>query len=151
MKNLFKPVFNKSLDDDLVVPLIVGDCSWSSSIPDWLRQKAVANARERLASLNQSSGVSDEEALCYLMTSSLRAPLKSTYADIYVHLTVRVLAANSMPIPSGMGSADLSSDALRELCDLRSEISGIQLNIYKDRNSPYRRKLAALSLANVRT
>ena len=84
--------------------LIVADKSWADAIPKWIKKEISAErmingiidtikpkktAQNTVQSHNNAVG--DAEIVAYLMTASLRAPISSDFADIYLYVSAKVM------------------------------------------------------------
>jgi len=81
----------------VVNKLIVADEGWANSLPEWLL-KQIEGERTVNGLIGAmgydkkgSEQVGDAEALAYLMTASLRAPIGSDFTKIYAYLTGKVM------------------------------------------------------------
>jgi hypothetical protein len=68
----------------------VGSSAWGESLPRWLRD-AVQVARLGLILAGETELASEEEAVAYLLTASLAAPLARDWTELYFWLCARVL------------------------------------------------------------
>jgi hypothetical protein len=77
--------------------VIVADASWADAIPKWVMDEIVSTRmiNGMVSITNPESKAQDEvcdaEIVAYLMTASLRAPLNSDVADIYLYVSARLM------------------------------------------------------------
>jgi hypothetical protein len=118
----------------LVGPLIVGDPAWGRATPAWLGD-AVQVARLGLVLAGEHDHASEEEAVAYLMASSLAAPLHADWAALYFWVAARVLARwgkvnqeedfwhiIEAAMPQRTLRRDQQDDLHRLLCDIRRSV-----------------------------
>jgi len=109
-------------------PLVVGDLSWADTIPDWLLNEIKAERMAYgLAKIMDKDvpKVGNAEVCAYLMTSSLRAPLRYEYTEIYIYLTAKVMQKRDTqlePLFKEKLDKGLTDWEQRELDELKSDI-----------------------------
>jgi len=112
--------------------LIVGDSAWAESIPEWLlteiRGERMVNGMCSIVSDGKES-IGDAELVAYLMTASNRAPLDHNTAQIYLHLTCKLMIRckkfdkNNVPdFLEEINKTGINSDQERELEILKSDL-----------------------------
>jgi hypothetical protein len=79
--------------DDLVGalfdPIIVMPGGWGDDLPEWLRTRVkLERLGENIVALNEHRELTatDAEAVCYLFTASLTAPMGSDWTQIYLYV-----------------------------------------------------------------
>jgi len=80
----------------LTDPIIVMPGGWGDSLPDWIKEavtieRLIANAKQLKG--EEPTGT-DAEAVAYLYTASLTAPIDSDWTQIYLYLTRKVMLQN---------------------------------------------------------
>lgn len=107
--------------------LVVGDPAWADAIPDWLREKVIAEQEiEALAFLlgkDLRGGLATEtEAAAALMTLSFSAPLDHDATEIYLYLCTRLMEERGREVPPDIAVRALSEYQQHILTDIRGKI-----------------------------
>jgi hypothetical protein len=108
--------------------LVVGDAAWADTIPEWLKAEVAA---ERLV-LGLAGVLKPElegrvgyaEVCVYLYTASLRAPMPSEYAQVYLHVSSTLMKRRGMQVPEEcvVTEEQLRPDENRVLEELRRDL-----------------------------
>jgi len=109
--------------------LVVANAGWAETIPDWLLDEV--KAERTVSALADAVGksqetVGDAEVVAYLYTANLTAPISREMADVYLHLSAKLMKQRGMAKAEDLEELntpkELSQDARRELDDLRREL-----------------------------
>jgi len=106
---------------DLHDPLIVHPGGWDEDLPAWLRE-AVIEERVARAVAGDDDLATLAEVLCYLFTASLAAPLSREWAEIYINLAARYMAARGAILPEDVQPRPFTEHEETLLRDLRRDI-----------------------------
>lgn len=103
----------------LTGPLVCADSSWGADLPAWLRASVVIG-RQAMVVAGEQELAAQEEALAYLMTASLAAPLAREWAEIFFWLAAQVLPrwGNEIDVWAALGCPPVTLDRMQE-SDLR--------------------------------
>ena len=111
----------------LTDPIIVMPGGWGDTIPEWIKQ-AITLERliENMKHLNgeEPSGT-DAEAVAYLYTASLEAPMGSDWTSIYLYLSRKEMLAHSKiegDVPPDIKVETINNDQQDELLRLKQWI-----------------------------
>lgn len=88
------PTYINQLVQAIAGPTVLASPEWGDMIPDWLRKQTTIDRMIELMKANQEDRdpiATDSEAVAYLMTASLSAPLNHDYAQIYFYLVKKVM------------------------------------------------------------
>ena len=97
--NKTNPKVDRQISDlvgALTDPIIVMPGGWGDTLPDWIKDAiTVERLIENLKHLNGEEPTgTDAEAVAYLYTASLTAPMDRDWAEIYLYLTRKVMLQN---------------------------------------------------------
>lgn len=117
-------------------PIVCHPGGWGDTLPNWIKQ---AITIERLQHLKQGIETgTDAEAVAYLYTANLVAPMDSDFTDIFMYLTTKVIERwNKLPgcagsMPADLAVRELSQYQLGELADLKHKIYNRRLKARKE-------------------
>ena len=124
------------LVEDLVYSImgtvIVADEGWGADLPDWIGTKITLERMEnniRRARGEKIEEATDAEAVAYLYTLSLKAPMARDMVNVYEYLVGKYAT-----LPDGMGVAELDEQEKRMLSQLKRLL-------YKDSTRAFKEKL----------
>lgn len=117
--------------------LVVGDKSWIDVVPEWLL-KEVENERMILGMfslVNPSiDKVGDAEALVYMITASLHAPMPHEMVEIYAYLTAKILSKRGIKLQEFLkdkldkGLTEYEKEELKKLKETIYKVRGGEIN-----------------------
>ena len=116
----------------LADPVIVWP-GWESTMPGWIWQAITEERLARLATGDGEGLATLAEALAYLYCAGLAAPLNHEWAEIYVNLAARYMAARGAILPEDMRPRALTDYEERLLQELRWDIRRSQVREAKKR------------------
>ena len=126
-----------ALDEEVLAaaladPVIVWP-GWESTMPGWIWQAITEERLARLATGDGEGLATLAEALAYLYCAGLAAPLNHEWAEIYVNLAARYMAARGAILPEDMRPRALTDYEERLLQELRWDIRRSQVREAKKR------------------
>jgi len=125
-------------------PIIVMPGGWGSPVPDWI---GPAITMERLIeNIKVTKGEyvtgTDTEAMYYLSTASLTAPIGSDWTDIYMYLFTQVMRRHKkeVDIPDDLVHESLNQYQQQLLDGLKRWIYNTRIKVRKERERASRRE-----------
>lgn len=123
-------------------PTIVMPGGWGETLPDWIKE---AITIERL--LMNIKGIrgeemtgTDAEAVAYLYTASLNAPIDRDWTDIYLYITTQVIRRHrKVDVPDDIAVESLSDYQMGKLRHLKGWIFRQRTRARQDRDRAERR------------
>lgn len=96
----------------------MADTGWADTIPGWLKQKVTLE--RLLQAYREEEGLAtDAEAVCYLYTAALNAPLDHDHTNIYLYISAKVMREAGREMPADLDCPDALSryeqDCLEQL------------------------------------
>ena len=104
-------------------PIIVAG-AWGADIPTWVKERITV---ERLIAVKQDRGKgTDAEAMAYLFSASLEAPMDSDWAEIFLYVATKEMRIHGTDMPD-----DIKVDSLSEY--RQGELNRLKTWIYERR------------------
>ena len=117
-------------------PIIVHLGGWGDSLPDWIRGEiTLERLVENMRSIKEADGHkgTDAEAVAYLYTASLTAPMTENWTRIYLYVASKEMAKHGTEVPDDIKVESLSDYELGELNKLKSWIYDKRVKARKER------------------
>ena len=136
-------------------PIIVMPGGWGTPVPDWINS---AITMERLienmkAAKGEYVTGTDTEAMYYISTASLVAPIGSDWTDIYMYLFTRSIRRHKKEteVPPDLVHESLNQYQQQLLDRLKRWIYDKRVNARKERERASRRELREVAAAEKQT
>jgi len=142
-------VVDKQIDDvvgALTDPIIVMPGGWGETLPDWIKtritlERLVENVK---AARGEHPTGTDAEAMAYLYTASLTAPMSEHWANIYFYVFTRVMGDKA---PEDLRRDELTNYEQGLLGDLKAWLWNQRVKVRQERRREKRAREKAETAA----
>lgn len=124
-------------------PIIVMPGGWGDTLPDWIKT-AITTERliENIKTLTgEEMTGTDAEALAYLYTAGLTAPMNSDWTEIYLYISTQVCRRHKeVNIPDDIAVESISDYRMGELLRLKAWLYRQRIKVRLERDRAARRQ-----------
>jgi len=117
-------------------PIIVFPGGWEDTLPDWIKPQITLErlAMNMKALRGEEPTATDAEAVAYLYTASLTAPMDHDWAQIYLYVAGKEFTAKGgNPMPEDIKVEKLTDYQMEQLNELKDWLYRQRIKIRKQR------------------
>jgi hypothetical protein len=124
-------------------PIIVMPGGWGDTLPDWIKEAITIERltmNVRAIQGGEMTGT-DAEAVAYLYTASLNAPIDRDWTDIYLYITTQVMRRHrKVEVPADIAKDSITDYQKQHLLRLKAWIYRTRTRVRQDRDRAQRRE-----------